>query len=538
MFAFVLSSFLIFGAVASSGLPKLTNAAVEILVDDSLAIGKGSRSLEEVAGTYKKRTIKSGSFAEERHFDQMRLEAGSDMQMIGQWKRTYPKARYLLGFTPKSTRTMFITRWMITSYTISRSRAGQSSNDNTVSNQDNRIICDTGRDRSTFPNLREIPESPMHASNSATDSTQPIQKQDDLRGIDVLSQGLFPSEIQMKELRDEMKLKSQELAAIVIDRDLLRKCLQETQLELRKKLKANDPPKVSEVTRMREEIQRLNQDLAAVVIERDISVNSLKEQTVENESLNQKNSRLIQRFDEQQREHSKATADYDNLVQQREQLLVTQEEQKNKIITIGVERDTSSAALEKTSTENAHLASQLVEANERISKMLMKEANDAEGASVSNQDNGSRCEDGDEKSTSPVVWCCITVAVVILVVLLIFCIYHRSRLGKEKEEVMRLKRVISINKNHRTGDVIIDTFLGPKRTDIEGNQNKEPKLPEGEGRNVEKLRHGESFNDLMQNIDEVQGVMMDDIMDEMVTEGAEENNKGEGCLPTGASSDK
>ena len=209
---------------------------------------------------------------------------------------------------------------------------------------------------------------------------------------------------------------------------------------------------------------------------------------------------------------------------ERHKLLDSQRAQEEQITTCLAQRDCAAAALDESKKECDQLRGSVQAAHERNS-VLETERNSAE----------------NETRRSQMIWCCVSVTVgtLLMVSILIFCIYHRRRLQAEKMEIYRLRRVNSINKKNQKDDVIIDTFRGTNILDSDREDDKEPDSPKQEEKKMPlaNLKYGESLNDLVRNLDEVQGVLMDDIMDEMVTAGAEDSENVEEQLREDSSGD-
>ena len=194
---------------------------------------------------------------------------------------------------------------------------------------------------------------------------------------------------------------------------------------------------------------------------------------------------------------------------------VSQKEHQEQINTITEERDTAISALQESRIEIDRLKSQLFEATNRTHS--------------ANQ-SSNQMEHNDKDWKSLVFWCCIFGVIYVLVMFFIFCIYHRHRLRKDQREIDRLQTVVSLNSVHRKQgkeSAILGGILGREKVHNEGKQNQDlnakyPIKERGDGTNS---KYGESFGDLVQNMDGVQGAMMNDIVDEIVTEGQEESNE-------------
>ena len=91
---------------------------------------------------------------------------------------------------------------------------------------------------------------------------------------------------------------------------------------------------------------------------------------------------------------------------------------------------------------------------------------------------------------------------------------------------MRLQRVISINRENHRKDKIVE-LVDAERVRTERDQRESSPVvgEENEVRNAETSGYGESFGDLVQNMDGVQDVLMDGIMEEMETEGRESDGQ-------------
>ena len=145
--------------------------------------------------------------------------------------------------------------------------------------------------------------------------------------------------------------------------------------------------------------------------------------------------------------------------------------------------------------------------------------------------------DGMKKESFPwtVIWCCSTAVVVILIMSLLFCVYYRCREQKYNEEIVRLQRPKEIDRNNRS----LDTLYDAERGHIEGERRKSSIVSDAKSavRNTLPSKYGESFDVMVENMNGVQGVLMDGIVEEMVTEGEEGGDElnDEGYeLPTSA----
>ena len=130
--------------------------------------------------------------------------------------------------------------------------------------------------------------------------------------------------------------------------------------------------------------------------------------------------------------------------------------------------------------------------------------------------------DPTELWSSNLKWSCIVGAVVLLVTALVVCFgfktYHSNR--KKQWEIQRLQKLLSVSKDHQKADEIIaahQKVTAEIEGVIEGDQPGKDDQP-GEAVPVPDRR----FSDLMKNSAAVQVVLMDDVVDEIETDGSDE----------------
>ena len=503
---------------------RITKEDTGIYVRASANIAQGTT--EEGIGGHYTALVSPKTSSELVFFEKMRQECASRWTLMGQWKRNQGGYRYLLVFNSKSQGTAPRQRWIIASFT----NRGTGRGDSDIEPD---IILDTGKPRKADSYIKfsiSKPTVQSHASGSARESA-PVERMDTQQHPDIGRRAL-------KEAQDELQAQTQKMIAIAAHRDRLDDTLKrnqhlwdQTQSELLAKVDSAN----SEIEKLNHRITAKDKSLVEVKRGGNHHQKCRREQLTGIEELKRDNKQLReqhQRKQIQQQEYYEA-----EIQKYQEQLLQAQKELHDELLHITQERDSAKRELEVSRLQNVQLESRLLEMESKEPDDSVPSSNDDKPRnSASNNDSPSL------QWKSPILWCCISAVIVMLVVILSFCIYHRRRLRKKQEETTRLHRIISINKNNRNRDVTID--IAPKL--IEGKEDQEPNTPPRVERNVTNPKRGEreSFNDLVQNMDEVQGVVMDDIMDQMVTEGAEENeydqknlqsdDAAEGYVVTGA----
>ena len=455
---------------------RISPETYSITTEDTIIYVDGMAS-DGTTGTYTK-LIPPQKSVERSFFQKMEEECGKQWSMIGQWKRAQGTTRYLLVFNHKSQDPSIPPRWIIASFQSKNTGRG-------AMEVDPLTVLDTANARYSHAFVYFfIPgdELKLHAKSSAVnsmtvESQDTQQRQEDDVGlaqseeIALITRLLNSANSEILQLRGTIEEQRKSQSIIAKENERLKETIISIEAD-RNKL-AGDLH--SQITAFQEERERFQK--------------TSREQLIQIESLNGVKEHLRGEINEQHQCHLDIAEGH---IQQIQSLQAKLEESK---VALRLQQD-------EAEKENAQLKSQLF-------WMQNKEANDP------------------PQQPNAVIWCCISAVVATMVVLLIGCIYHRRRLRKEQKESMRLYRVISINKNNRETDVIIDTCPGKKTMFSEGKKDQEPNSLQIMGRNVTDPKCGESFNDLVQNMDEVQGVMMDDIMDQMVTEGAEESGKDE-----------
>ena len=543
----------------------------EIHVDDSAALDKG-RVSDGIGGTYTK-VSSVGTKEQSLCFQQMEQNCGVDWSLSSQWKRNgVGTIRYLFVFNRKSDATA-PQRWIIGSFTTRTGPEGT-------------II---------YPDIKLDTELQLHAINSArepspgkkVDTQQTLGNQRSLPVLDITQSGIAmdPHRVQIEQkLKESQRLVAQTQSELFqANSEIQRK---EAHLTAQRKyvadIEKDRKSQIDKVKKLQNDDERLRSSLAPAQADKKVLEEQLQSQAItfnemekqikqlkaeavmeknrkqseqtsndqmsRIEDLVRENKRLRMDLDAQQQSQSASAADRDALQtsldairNERDRLLEARKQHHCVTMNIEEQRDAAKRELEESRTENVHLKSQL-------SRMPTEEAHDSDLPSTENgSHNPTSDEEGEKESKSPALWCCISAVVATLMVLLIGCIYHRHRLRKQQKEIMRLHRVISINKHNRNTDVIVDMVPNKKTMFNEGKKDQELQSPRKMDGDVTDPKCGESFNDLVQNMDEVQGVMMDDIMDQMVTEGAEESDKdqrhfdesgaGEGQVVTGAPSE-
>ena len=130
--------------------------------------------------------------------------------------------------------------------------------------------------------------------------------------------------------------------------------------------------------------------------------------------------------------------------------------------------------------------------------------------------------DQEEVVSSSWKWSCIISGISVLVtVLLMSCGFHHFyAIRKKKWEIQRLRKLLSVNQDYRKADVIIDAH---RRVSMQILQEVEGEWEAGtvEHGPVGDVEIDRPFSNLMLNSVAVQDVLMDDVMEEMETEGAE-----------------
>lgn len=535
---------------------EITNADKEIFVEVPAAMAQG-RLLEGISGTYAQ-LITTRTQAEPLFFQLVEQDCGTRWSRTGQWRTTREPARYLFVFNARSQAgsRRVRQRWIIASF------------DNKGGHIEHLIRFDTetvrlGDSSVKFSVLKHKPL--QHATNTASNSgpgQRPITPvvQSDLRSVEGLSQALQDAET-------KLIAQSGTLASISAHRDRLQQKVDEIQVQLsensgsansqiehsQNQIAVDHKAKSSmedEMAQWKDVMRDQLKEIGKLRRERDglRNAQALAEQhqkslqsrmdskesvigqlTAEIKVLKQSFTQVLQDRDEYQKawnDQMIAVDDRDRQIRNLNDLINQQQnyqpEQSEDIVNIRLERNEAKSELEVSRQEIAELKSRLSEMQLGKADVSDESSNDNEPPnSASNNIRSFGSEGKAEQWKSPIIWCCISAVVVTLVVLLIFCIYHRRRLRKEHEETMRLHRVISINKSNRNRDVIVDMFPNKRKMVNEGKKDQEMIVTNG------KRGERESFNDLMQNMDEVQEVLMDDIMDEMVTEGGEQNQMDE-----------
>ena len=119
--------------------------------------------------------------------------------------------------------------------------------------------------------------------------------------------------------------------------------------------------------------------------------------------------------------------------------------------------------------------------------------------------------DNNQKA-SIVVWCCVVGVISAVITFFLFLIYHRRRIQKQKWD---------ITEAIRSNGGVPDTKISIHSERAEGPGANRVQNPDGEADDDVQLKYGEAFKDLMQNVDGVQGLLMNDIIDEIAREGQE-----------------
>ena len=134
--------------------------------------------------------------------------------------------------------------------------------------------------------------------------------------------------------------------------------------------------------------------------------------------------------------------------------------------------------------------------------------------------------------SSIVKWSCIVgaIAVVITALAMICGFRHYLSSLKKQWEIQRLRKLLSVNKDYRKADVIIAAHREVAESIVEGLEQRAPVEEERYdsegpgGYQPAPVSHppqaqGDRFNNLMLNSAAVQGVMMNDVVEAMHTEG-------------------
>ena len=79
---------------------------------------------------------------------------------------------------------------------------------------------------------------------------------------------------------------------------------------------------------------------------------------------------------------------------------------------------------------------------------------------------------------------------------------------------------VRISGDPSDADVVIQVGCRESKSLVDGVEEGTSD-PDNEAVDFVQLKYGEAFNEMVQNMDGVQGALMEDIMDEMVTEGQE-----------------
>ena len=336
-----------------------------------------------------------------------------------------------------------------------------------------------------------------------------------------------------RELKEQMDALQKLLLDSSTKRDKLRSKLQ-TETERLETLQEKSKKEIAGYQQLQDDFIGENQELRRQIDAHQVKLSEFETERDELQSeLHREKSRCqtLKEKVEQNSDHSELVT----LQIQHHQQTILQVEEERDALAVALEesRDRLTISLSKTEEQVSQMAMEI----ERLYKQI-------------NQLRHERREEDNNGSTSVVIWICVSLVITTLVMFVIFCVHHRRRSGiiqpviqqeqqQDYPDIVEDDATVEFGTESRQNSVsFLPTYhlteesqsaiptkqLCPSGTlmIVPPKQQKHAEFG-GDAKiaDVVDSKTGESFHDLMQNMDEVQGVLMDDIMDKMVTAGAE-----------------
>lgn len=199
--------------------------------------------------------------------------------------------------------------------------------------------------------------------------------------------------------------------------------------------------------------------------------------------------------------------------------------QSNQELMIGM--DEAAFQIGNLTSENGRLAVEVGSYKLEIQRLTQQiEARHARITALEGEPREHGMVDERTHCDSVLKWSFIMGAVILLTTSLVLCcgfrIYYLNR--KKQWEIQRLRRLLSVQNDYRKADEIIEAHRRVSeeiQQEIEGASNLNKSAQEA----VDGDTAGRQFNDLMVNSAAVQVVLMDDVVEEMKTEGGDDGGR-------------